>query len=79
MSPVPVTCLIEKEVVKNSGNIPILAQSQNVITQDTVFDASAISLVITPDDEMAVGSLATLELNISSTPEGTLQYQREFK
>ena len=76
MSPVPVTCLIEKEVVKNSGNIAILAQSQNVIKQDTVFDASMISLVITPDDEMTVGSPAVLHLDKTSTP---VDYRREFK
>ena len=76
MSPVPVSCLIEKEVVQNSGNIAISAQDQTVIKGDTVFDASMVTLVVTPDADMAVGSLATLSLNVATTP---VDYQTEFK
>ena len=76
MSPVPVSCLIEKEVIKNSGNIAIDAQPQAVIQRDTVFDPSMVTLVVTPDADMAVGSLATLSLNVATTP---VDYQTEFK
>lgn len=76
MSPVPVSCLIEKEVIKDSGTIGIEAQEQTVIKQDTVFDASMVTLVVTADADMAVGSLATLSLNVATTP---VDYQAEFK
>ena len=68
--------MIEKEVIKNSGNIAISAQEQTVIKQDTVFDASMVTLVVTADADMAVGSLATLSLNVATTP---VDYQAEFK
>ena len=76
MSPVPVSCLIEKEVIKNSGTVAIDAQEQTVIKQDTVFDASMVTLEVTADADMAVGSLATLSLNVATTP---VDYQTEFK
>jgi len=76
MSPVPVSCLIEKEVIKNSGNIAIEAQPQSVLKQDTIFDASMVTLQVTADADMAVGSLATLSLNVATTP---VDYQTEFK
>ena len=76
MSPVPVSCLIEKEVIRNSGNVAISAQEQTVIKQDTVFDASMVTLEVTADADMAVGSLATLSLNVATTP---VDYQTEFK
>ena len=76
MSPVPVSCLIEKEVIKNSGEIAISPKDQLVIQKDTVFDASMVTLVVTPDADMAVGSLATLSLNVATTP---VDYQTEFK
>ena len=76
MSLVPVSCLIEKEVIRNSGNIAISAQEQTVIKQDTVFDASMVTLQVTADADMAVGSLATLSLNVATTP---VDYQTEFK
>ena len=76
MSPVPVSCLIEKEVIKNSGNIAILKQDQTVIKEDTVFDASMVTLEVAADADMAVGSLATLKLNVATTP---VDYQAEFK
>ena len=76
MSPVPVSCLIEKEVIRNSGNIAISAQEQTVIKQDTVFDANMVTLEVTADADMAVGSLATLSLNVATTP---VDYQTEFK
>lgn len=76
MSPVPVSCLIEKEVIRNSGNVAISAQEQTVIKQDTVFDASMVTLQVTADADMAVGSLATLSLNVATTP---VDYQTEFK
>ena len=76
MSPVPVSCLIEKEVIRNSGNVAISAQEQTVIKEDTVFDASMVTLEVTADADMAVGSLATLSLNVATTP---VDYQTEFK
>lgn len=76
MSPVPVSCLIEKEVIRNSGNVAISAQEQTVIKQDTVFDANMVTLEVTADADMAVGSLATLSLNVATTP---VDYQTEFK
>ena len=76
MSPVPVSCLIEKEVIRNSGNVAISAQEQTVIKEDTVFDANMVTLEVTADADMAVGSLATLSLNVATTP---VDYQTEFK
>ena len=76
MSPVPVSCLIEKEVIRNSGDIAISAQDQTVIKADTTFDASMVTLEVAADTDMAVGSLATLKLNVATTP---VDYQTEFK
>ena len=76
MSPVPVSCLVEKEVIKNSGNIAKFAQEQEAIMQDTVFDESMVSLDVAADFIMEVGSLATLSLNVATSP---IDYQAEFK
>ena len=76
MSPVPVSCLIEKELIKNSGMVETFDQDQTAIVQETVFDASMVTLDIAADADMTVGSLATIFLNVATTP---VDYQAEFK
>ena len=75
MSPVPVICFIEKEVIKNAGSVATSPQDQIAIMQNTIFDYTMVSLEIATDADMRIGSLATMFLSVATSP---VDYQAEL-